>query len=72
MLTLTSEMFDRIDAIRQATTTAIKSSTLPDELQIDLRQALNQSIDTTVAAVLKAAGTSTSTSSGTTNTNLTF
>jgi hypothetical protein len=70
MLTLTSEMFDRVEAIRQATTTAIKSSTLPEELQIDLRQALNQSIDTTVASVLKAAGTSTS--SGTTNTNLQF
>jgi L-asparaginase/Glu-tRNA(Gln) amidotransferase subunit D len=60
MLTITPEMLDRIEAIRQATTTAIKSSTLPDELTIDLRQAINESIDTTVAAVLKAAGTSTS------------
>jgi hypothetical protein len=60
MLTITPEMLDRIEAIRQAMTTAIKSSTLPDELTIDLRQSLNQSIDTTVAAALKSAGTSTS------------
>jgi hypothetical protein len=60
MLTITPEMLDRIEAIRQAATAAIKSSTLPDELTIDLRQSINQSIDATVATVLKAAGTSTS------------
>jgi hypothetical protein len=60
MLTITPEMLDRVEAIRQATTAAIKSSTLPDELTIDLRQSINQSIDATVATVLKAAGTSTS------------
>jgi hypothetical protein len=72
MLTLTSEMLDRIEVIRQAATTAIKSSTLPDELQIDLRQSLNQAIDTTVAAVLKANGTSTSTPVSNTNSTLQF
>jgi hypothetical protein len=61
MLTITPEILDRIESIRQATTTAIKSSTLPDELTVDLRQSLNQSIDATVAAILKAAGTSSST-----------
>jgi ABC-type oligopeptide transport system substrate-binding subunit len=63
MLTITPEMLDRIEAIRQAMTAAIKSSTLPDEWTIELRQAINQAIDTNVAAALKAAGTSTSSNS---------
>jgi hypothetical protein len=58
MLTITSEMLDRIEAVRQSMTGSVKLSTLPDELQIDLRQALNQAIDTTVAAVLKSSGSS--------------
>jgi hypothetical protein len=58
MLTITSEMLDRIEAVRQSMTGSVKLSTLPDELQIDLRQALNQAIDTTVATVLKASGNS--------------
>lgn len=72
MLILTSEMFDRIDAIRVDATKSIQLSTLPDELQIDLRQAINQAIDTTVAAVLKTNGTSTSTTISNTNSTLQF
>ena len=54
MTIFTPEMFDRIDIVRAAASTAVKESTLPDELQIDMRQSLNQAIDGTVAAFLKA------------------
>jgi hypothetical protein len=56
MIVLTTEMLDRVESIRNAVITATRASGLPDELQIDIRQGINQSIDATVQAVLKAAG----------------
>jgi hypothetical protein len=56
MTVLTSDMLDRIETIRAANVTAIKASTLADDVAIDLRQAINTAIDTTVSAILKANG----------------
>ena len=55
MIVLTTEMLDRVESVRSAAISAIRASALPEELQIDLRQGINQSIDTTVQTLLKAA-----------------
>jgi hypothetical protein len=56
MIILTTEMLDRVESIRSAVTTATRASALPEELQLEIRQGINQSIDTTVQITLKAAG----------------
>jgi hypothetical protein len=53
MIIITNEMLDRIESIRDAATSSIRSSSLPESLQISLRQNMNASIDATVAAALK-------------------
>lgn len=48
MLILTSEILDRIETIRDNVTAAITNSELSTELIIELRQAMNTTIDRTV------------------------
>lgn len=55
MIILTTEMLDRVETIRGAAISSIRASALPEELQIDIRQGINQSIDATVQSLLKAA-----------------
>lgn len=52
-------MFDRIEAIRGAAVTAIKGSTLPDQLAIELRQSINQAIDKVVSQAISTPSTGT-------------
>jgi hypothetical protein len=52
MITLTPDYLDRIEVVRGATITAIKASTLPDEITIAMRQAINKAIDDTVQTIL--------------------
>ena len=62
MLTLTPEILDRIEAVRDNVTAAITSSELPTELTIELRQAMNTTIDRTVQMVLDRASAAPATS----------
>jgi hypothetical protein len=57
MIILTTEMLDRVEFVRGAAISAIRASALPEELQIEMRQGVNQSIENTVQSVLKTAST---------------
>ncbi len=57
MIILTTEMLDRVESVRGAAISAVRASALPEELQIEMRQGINQSIENTVQSVLKNAST---------------
>jgi hypothetical protein len=60
MIVITTDTLDRIESIRDAIIAGIRTSELQQDLEIELRQSINQSIDTVVSNVLKANSTNNS------------